>query len=133
MRVLSFVAILSLVFSVSILPQTMMVAHAQVASASASPSPSPSASIAPVVAASPAKSGIASAGDAIGNVASQIPLTGMVITILIGLYDFIRRKWPTKDPASLLRDLQMLFRGIGALLSKLDAFIDSIIGQNSQK
>lgn len=135
MRYLNIIMVMALIAFTAFAPRTVAFgfefvpsAHAQDSSASPAASASPS----PVIAASPAQSSMAKVGNGLSDLANKIPLSGVVITVLVGLYDFIRRKWPTKDPASLLRDLKSLFKGIISLLQKLDDFIDSIVGQNSQ-
>lgn len=96
-------------------------AQAQDASPIASPEASPAAK---------------SAGEKIGgtltDIADKIPLSGPVIMVLVFLYDFARRKWPTKNPASLVRDVKAVIGGIKKLLDKLDQLLDAVFGQSTK-
>lgn len=126
MHYLMLVLILALNFSVGTFQS-----FAQDASPTVSMSPTPNSSPVMMASPSPTESGVSHFAKSLQDVAQKIPTTGTVITALLFVYDFVRRKWPTKDPASLLKDLKALFKGIIALLNKLDDFIDAIIGQNS--
>jgi len=86
---------------------------------------------APVVSPSPApESAIGKVGKFLEDLAGKIPVEGVVITVLAFIYDLVRRKFPTKNPASLIGDVQKILRGLGMLLTKLDKFLDSVVGQN---
>lgn len=101
----------------------------------------------PTIMASPAASDvqkvagkIEGVGAVIKKVIDSIPLSGPVILIAAFLYDLARRKWPTKNPASLWRDIKAVSKAIVSLLMaliaflhKIDEFGDSVIGQNQQK
>lgn len=71
------------------------------------------------------------AGDFLNDLAGKIPSEGVVLTIAVFVYDFARRRFPSKDPASFWRDIKKLLLGIIALLAKIDAFGDKIFGQNT--
>lgn len=78
-----------------------------------------------------------SAGQKIGgtleDIANHIPLEGVVVTILLFVYDFVRRKFPTAKPASLWRDISAVLHGLMALISKIDQLGDKIFGQAVKK
>lgn len=109
--------------------QIISVAHAD-------ESPTPSVSPAPAVG-----DKIGAVGDQIGGLADKIPNDGIVITMLamvVGfLYDFARRKWPTKNPASFWIDVSKIIKGVVAvlnglvkLLEKMSSVGDKVMGQN---
>jgi hypothetical protein len=88
-------------------------------------SPSPEVSPAPAQ-----SSGVGKVGEFLADLASKIPLEGVIISILVFVYDFVRRRMPTKNPASLLRDVQKLLKGVIAMFMKLDQLLDKVLGQN---
>jgi hypothetical protein len=90
----------------------------------------PAPAVSPSPSAPAEQSGVGKAGDFLGDLAGKIPLEGIVVTVLIFIYDFVRRRMKTDKPASVVRDVQSLIRGIVALLQKLDALGDKILGQN---
>jgi hypothetical protein len=100
--------------------------------------PAPAASLSPV---EHAGDQVGHVGDVIGGIADKIPADGMGITIMIMvvgfLYDLFRRKFPSKNPASLWRDAKAVIAGVKKvllggvkLLEKLDQVGDKVLGQN---
>lgn len=84
---------------------------------------------------------IGDVGDKLGSAADKIPSDGMPITVLAMvvafIYDQIRRRWPTKNPASLWHDAKAVLNGIskllagaGKLLGKIGEVGDKVLGQN---
>lgn len=91
----------------------------------------------PAPVASPAPVDSPSFGEKIGaflqKIADMIPLDGTWVVILAFVYDFIRRKWPTANAASLYRDVKAVIQGMIAFLGKVDQFFDKLFGQNVAK
>lgn len=109
-----------------------------ISSAQADDAPAPAVSGSPSLA---EKAG--EIGDKIGAVADKIPMDNtviMVISLIVGFgYDLIRRKWPTKNPASLWGDVKAVIGGFSKILlglskvvDKLNEFGDKVFGQNQK-
>jgi hypothetical protein len=136
-------AALSVFFLVALAPVASVASSTHfdlVTAAHADEAPAPAVSTSPAPAIGVADQ-IGSVGDKIGGIADKIPLDGVPITVLIMVvgfvYDMVRRKWPTKNPASLWLDVKKIIdatakvlSGIGKLLGKLGDLGDKVFGQN---
>lgn len=107
--------------------------------AHADESPAPAASAGPSIG-----DKVGAIGDQVGGLADKIPMDGTIVTMLavvVGfLYDFIRRKWPTKNPASFWTDIAAIIKGVNKLLmgivkmlEKISQLGDKVLGQNVAK
>lgn len=90
--------------------------------------PTPEPSVSPAPAEQPSSASKVAAF--LGMLADKIPTEGVIIAVLAFVYDFVRRKWPTKNPASLVRDVQAVLKAIVKFIQKIDALLDSVLGQN---
>jgi hypothetical protein len=69
-------------------------------------------------------------GEFLSMIASKMGVEGMVATAILFLYDFIRRKVPSKNPASLFRDLKSVIKGVIDFLHAVDLWLDKLVGQS---
>lgn len=72
--------------------------------------------------------------DTLTQIANKIPgsLPVWVVLILGFVFDLVARKWPTKNPTSLLIVISAVLKGVITILGKADKLLNDVIGQNSQ-